>query len=155
MTKFASQGLILEYGTAVGASAVAATAPGADTFTAVGQVETVGGPGIEKAQIDVTSLDDAAKTFIADLSEGGTVDFSVFLDGSFANHQVLHADAAAQDRIRNWRVTINDDATLANRTLLDFTAEILSWQPSFEVGSAVKVDVSAKVSGAITPTWHA
>ncbi len=152
MAKFPAQGTVVRYGAAVGTGL---PAPGVDTFTAVGQLQSISGPGIAKSQFDVTTFDDLAKTFLSDLPEPGTLEFTIVLDGALTDHVAIFGDAAAQQRQRNWQVELNDQGDLTSNTILNFVAEVLSWSPSFEAGAAVVVEISCQVSGAITPTWRA
>lgn len=152
MAKFNAQGTVLRYGTAVGTGL---PVPGSDTFTAVGQIESITGPGISKAQFEVTTFDDDAKTFLSDLPEPGSLEMTLILDGALADHVAIFGDASALNRQRNWQLELNDQGDLTTPTTLDFVAEVLTWEPSFAQGEAVKVDVSLQVSGAITPTWRA
>lgn len=153
MPKYMSQGSTLALGAAVGEQSTL-PAPGADTFNTLGQIESISGPSLEKANVDVTDLASVAKEFLADLPEPGTLEFSIFLDGADAQHQNLFADASAQARFRNVQITLNDHATPASRSVLDFVAEVTSYSPSLEIGAPMKVDIAMQVSGAVTATWR-
>lgn len=151
MAKYMSQGTTLAIGAAVGNQA-SLPVPGSDTFTVIGQVESISGPSLEKSNVDVTDLASTAKEFLSDLPEPGSLDFSIFLDGGDTMHQTLFADAAAQARFRNVQITLNDGGTTP--TVFDMVAEVLSFSPGLEIGSAQKADLSMQVSGAVTPTWR-
>ena len=151
MVQYGAQNTVIEYGADVGLPA-ALVAPGSDTFAAVNQVQSLTGPGLEKAEIDVTALDSTARESLSDLPTPGTVEFTIFLDGSDVGHQAIKTDADSPARARNWRITVNDAGTTAST--LDFVAEVQSWNPSFEQGAAVQVAVTLKVSGPVAETWR-
>jgi hypothetical protein len=152
MAKFAAQGVVARYGAAVGTSL---PTPATDTFTDIGQIVSISGPSITKGQIEVTTFDDAAKTFLSDLSEPGTLDFTILLDTALTDHGVLFGDVSAQGRTRNFQLELPDTGALTTPTEINFVGEVLSWSPSFEQGSAISVELSVQVSGAVSQTARA
>ena len=155
MTEHATQGAVINYGTAVGRVGVDAVTPATDTYTALGQVQGIVGPAAEKGTVDVSNLSDTAKRFVTTIPDHGTITMTIMLDGTNAGHQAMHADASAHDRIRNWQIQIPDDTTPANRTELEFEAEVTGFSLSMEQDAAVTAELTLKVSGGVTVTWHA
>lgn len=150
MTKFGSAGVILARGAAVGAAG-GLVAPGSDTFTNVAQVASISGPGNTKADIEVTDLSSAAKEFISDLPDSGSLEMTIQYDSLETTHQDLQADSAAPQRARNWRITLPDNINLT-ATTIDFVGEVTSFTWSFETASVITADLTVKVSGAATVT---
>lgn len=117
-----------------------------ETMRAIGRVASITGPNAEKGEIDVTHLGSTSKEYIADLPDGGTVDFEVQLDFDNAAtnfHDVISDDGYGSAQVtRNWTI-------VNGTTTFDFQGYISSVGPSFEPSSAVTASFSVRLSGAV------
>lgn len=125
------------------------TAPGADTFTLVTEVVSVSGPGGERAEIDVTPLEETgAKRFIADIADAGSLEIGLNFDGANAQHQLLQGDFyTTPANTRNFQITLSDT------TVVDIVGEVTQFSMDAQPGAAVTATVSIKVIGAPSFTY--
>lgn len=97
-----SQGTVLAVQTAAGPPAV---------YTAVGGVQGVQVPGIQRDDIEVTALDSTAREYIADLPDTGENSFTLFIRkgaaaGEFEAGQKALEDLATSGAVSSFRITL-------------------------------------------------
>lgn len=121
-----------------------------------------GGSGVggEAGTIDTTNLSSTAMEFVAGLKDNGTVSFDVNWDPSEASHVDLDA-LVGGDNVRlliagsesTTQPSYSSSYTLpTDRTTIDFTGAVLSFQKDFSTDDIWRGSVSVRVSGAITIT---
>ena len=113
----------------------------ASTLTAVGQVISLEYSGCESETYDATTLDTsgAGKEYApTGYTEGGSMDFELFLDPALAGHQAITDDLTTPAE-RDWSITFADSGT----TEWTFTGAGLSF------GVTVDMDDGLKASGSI------
>jgi len=116
-----------------------------ETFTDIGEIISIDGPGGENGEIEVTSLDSTAKEFIADLIDYGQVTAAAnFLPGDTQHDQLL-ADVAART-IRNYQVSWpTSPASTAT-----FAAYVQSYRPNVAAGQQGQANLTLRVTGDVT-----
>lgn len=117
-----------------------------EVFTAVGQITGMGDFGLERGQIDVTTLEDTTRQFNAAIKEGSEFTLNCQYDPASSQHSGLRTD---QDTnvLRNFRITIPSSPVQT----IDFAARVLSWKwTNIEVDQVMGLEVGLKVSGDIT-----
>jgi hypothetical protein len=115
----------------------------AATLTAVAQVIEFSTSGAESETYDATTLDTigAGKEYAqTGYSEGGSFDFSIFLDPALAGHQALTDDITTPAE-RDYSVTFADSGT----TAWTFTAAGIGLNVSGAMSDGLKADVSLKL----------
>lgn len=81
--------------------------PDDDSVITVGCVTAINGISTEREQIDVTCLEDDARSFLAGLNSPAVANFSINFDFSDASHMRLHALHRAGTTL-NWAVGASD-----------------------------------------------
>lgn len=124
---------------------------GGSSYTAIGQVESIGGPSLSRDSIDVTTHDNANtwRSFIKGLKDGGEITFSIIYDPALATHDFstgLLSDFDEDSVIPNWRLIFPDTAN-TTWTLPGF---LTAFNVNEAIDDAIKADITIKVSG--TPT---
>lgn len=129
---------------------------GSDTFDVVGRVRNIGGPNIQKEEVEDTTLDASGgfKEKLSGLKDGGNIEFALsFTPGTSATplnqHQAVIGDInlSTADSRRNWQMEWPDG------TIADFQGEVFSIGFNTEPNSPVDVSVSVTVNGAVTITY--
>lgn len=145
MAKITGAGATLEIGTADDGGA---TAPGSDTFTAIGAVRSFTGPGGDKPEIDVTDLASTGKEYLGGIPDNGEVTFQGWHDESEATQTTIWADYndATDQHIRNYQITFSDG------TSYDFKAFIKSLSHNVENEGGIELNGSLRVTGGLTRT---
>lgn len=123
---------------------------GSETFTTIGEVKSIKGPGSKLDTIDATSQDSVVKEFIAGLSESSEVSVDMLFIGSNTQQQNLRADVVA-GTLRNFKLIFNDHAT--TKTTAAFSALVTAFEQDAPSGGAYTVSCTLKPSGAITWTY--
>jgi len=120
-----------------------------ETFTKVPGLASISGLGKTNPLADSTDFDSAAKEYIAGLPDGDqiTLEFNDDLDGS-TNTQLagLISDVDSGTN-RNVQVVFTDGT---NTETYDFTVVPLSWKKVPSVTGVNRVQITIKISGAIT-----
>ncbi len=116
-----------------------------EVFTVVGDVISMGGPGITKEEIDTTALDSSAKESIGGLDDGGEITLELNWNPQDAQHVLLRSDAEGSARL-NYRLVWND----VSSTQVTFNAEVMEFSINTEANDAVKASVRLKINGALT-----
>ena len=124
------------------------TAPGVDTFTAIGNVRSISGPSGSKPEIDVTDLASAGKEYLAGIPDYGQVNFTGFHNEDEATQTTLWADFvdSTDTHIRNYQITFNDG------TVYDFQGFIQDLAHSVESEGGIELNGAVRVSGGLTRT---
>ncbi len=122
-----------------------------EVFTSVGKVANIGGPEIAKDEIEDTTLDSPNnfKEFLSGLKDGGQVTFTVHYTPATANQEQIITDVNADSSTarKNWRMTW---VTPSPNIAVDFLAEVFSITFNTEPNAPVTMDVTLRVSGAVT-----
>lgn len=124
------------------------TAPGSDTFSAIGNVRSISGPSGSKPEIDVTDLASAGKEYLAGIPDYGQVNFTGFHNEDEATQTTLWADFvdSTDTHIRNYQITFNDG------TVYDFQGFIQDLAHSVESEGGIELNGAVRVSGGLTRT---
>lgn len=120
----------------------------AATLTAVAQIIEVGHDGAESETYESTTLDTsgAGKEYSqTGYSEGGSVDFSIFLDPALAGHQSLMDDVTTPAE-RDYEITFADTGATASA----FTAAGIGFGFTAAMNDGLKADVSLKLNQLMT-----
>lgn len=125
---------------------------GGTSYTAVGQVKDITGPGITRGDIDVSDHDSANnyREFLPGLADGGNVTFSLGFDPANAQHIQTAGTglmvSVEQDGciIPSWTI-VND--TCAGTATLTFDAYVNGYTFNFPVEGEITGDLSLKVTG--------
>jgi hypothetical protein len=115
----------------------------ADTLTAIAQVIEFSASGAESEHYDATTLDTAGagKEYSqTGYSEGGTFDFSIFLDPALAGHQALTDDITTPAE-RDYSITFADTAP----TTWTFSAAGIGIGITGAMNDGLKADISLKL----------
>ena len=119
MAKITGVGAALNIGTA---DDEGVTAPGVDTFTAIGGVTSISGPSGDKGETEVTDLADTARDYLAILPDNGEVGFAFFHDETEATQTTIWGDFndGSTTHKRNYQITLSDG------TVIDFKGYVKS-----------------------------
>lgn len=128
-------------------------APGADSFTVVPLLGSIGPPGNELSTAFFSILNDASKRSVGGKLNDRSCEGSVVVDWTEAVHVSMYADSiVAGGRKRNWRIVYPD----SNTRQLDFVAFISNWtEEPFDAGDDAKEHRAAftlSVDGTVTVT---
>lgn len=149
---FTGVGTILRRGQGVGTI----PAPGSDTFDVVGRVRQIGGPNVQKEEAEDTTLDAPGgyKQYLSGLRDPGNAEFGLSFEPgttlSPANeHQEIFADVNLSTALsrRNWQIEWPDG------TILDFQGEVFAASWNTEPNSPVDMNVTVRITGAVTATY--
>lgn len=140
MTKIAGYGTALAWDPAGGSS-----------YTSIGQVQDISGPGLARDSIDVTTHDspNAWRQFIKGLKDGGELTFDIVYDPALATHAAsagLLSDFTSQTVIPNWRITFPNTGA----TVWTFPGFLTGFEEGAPVDDYLSASVTVKVSGAPT-----
>jgi len=119
-----------------------------NVFVTIKGVEGFQGPTGTKPSIDVTAIDDTSAQFVSGLPDYGEVRFRLFWDPDEATHAQLLASFQATDSSDDFKIVAANDGAAAGT----FTGEVTGWQHDFSRGAAMTVEVTVKLTGAITWT---
>lgn len=116
--------------------------PTAETFTAIANVTSIEGPGMERETIDVTAHDSANgyMEFVGGLKNGGEV--SVELNYDPATHDALVADLEDTEP-RNYQLVFPDPAA----TTWTFAAILTEFTPEAPYDDKLAASLTFQVSG--------
>lgn len=115
----------------------------ASVFTNVTQVSEISGPDSSKEDIDVTDLDDDARSFLPGLRDEGTVTVTLLMDPNGVTFQAL-TDQYQLHTTNAFKEVWSDGTTWP------FTGYVNGLSPVAAVGDALRCTVSVKVSEGIT-----
>lgn len=113
-----------------------------EVFTRVPEVGDIKSPTGERAEIDVTSHDSAAKEVLLGLRDFGECSFPVnFIPGD-VTHEALYNAATSDDAI-TWQIKDDDSAPTM---ILEFDARVKGVPMDFPVDGAVQLSVTLRVT---------
>ena len=136
MTALKSQGVVLKRG----------DGGGPETFTAIGEVVSIGGLGSgSSTEIDVTNLSSTAKEFLLGLKDEGSVSLSLNLDTTDTMQTGLRGDWDA-GTLRNFELDLTDSGP----TTISFSAYVQTFPISMAVDDKISLEVTLRVSGPAT-----
>ncbi len=114
-------------------------------FTAIAEVNSIGGPSMTRETIDVTSLDSTGgyREFIAGFRDGGTVELGMnfTVAGYIAFKNDFESDVA-----RDYQIVLPD----SGNTTFDFSALVTDLPLDIPTDDKVTVAVTLKISGPVT-----
>ena len=116
-----------------------------ESFTLIGEVVSIDGPGGQAQVIDVTHLKSTAKEKLMGLADEGQVSLGLNLVPGNAQQTGLRTDRDNQT-LRNFQIVLTDSGT----TTLSFAAFVLGFSISASVDAKVDASVTLEVSGAVT-----
>jgi acetylornithine deacetylase/succinyl-diaminopimelate desuccinylase-like protein len=114
------------------------------SFTSIGNVIDINGPGGQASVIDVTNLSSVAREKRMGLPDEGQVTFNIQLDPDLTSHQVVR-DARKNRTQCEFRITLTDTTP----TSLIFSGFVLNFSVSLAVDDVVKASVVIEVTGAV------
>jgi hypothetical protein len=140
MTKIHAFGTILAWDPAGGSS-----------YTNIGQVTSISGPGLARETVDVTTHDNTSmwRSFIKSLKDGGEISFDILYDPDLGTHNYatgLLSDFGADSVIANFRLTFTDTGP----TQWLFPGIVTGFETTEPIDDALKASITVKVSGAPT-----
>ena len=113
----------------------------------IAEINSITGPGMTRQTIDVTSLDSTGgyREFITGFRDGGTVVLN--MNFKKANYDVFLADFEANGTV-SYSIVLNDTGA----SQLDFEGLVTDLPLTIPTDDKVTMDVTIKVSGAVTFT---
>ena len=115
------------------------------SFTTVGNVVNITGPGGSASVIDVTNLSSTAKEKLMGLPDEGQITMELNYDPDNAQHQQIRNARKARTRLE-FRITLTD----ATATILQFFGYVLGFQLRVAVDQAVKASLTVEIDGSVT-----
>jgi hypothetical protein len=117
-------------------------------YTLIPGVQSFSGPSGSKPQIEYTAISDTAAQFLAGKPDYGSIQFQVAWDPTNAAHQRLLSQFNTAGSTDSFKIVCSDsgDAEIA------FGGSVDGWEWSFDKDNVALVDVSVKLSGAVTVT---
>jgi len=114
-------------------------------WATIAEVNNIGGPGMSRDTIDVTSLDstDGYREFIAGFRDSGTVTLS--LNFTRAEYDTMKNDFEDDD-LQNYEIVLPD----AENTTLEFEGLVTEMPLTIPPDNKITVDVTIKISGQVT-----
>jgi len=119
----------------------------AEEFNAIAEVRNITGPGMTRDFIDVTNLDSTGgyREFITGFRDGGELTFT--MNFTLAGYDDLFADYSSDDS-HNYQVVLADTGA----TTFEFAGYVTSLPLTIPTDDAVTVDVTIKITGAVSMT---
>jgi hypothetical protein len=115
------------------------------SFSTIGNVIDINGPGGQASVIDITNLASTAREKRMGLPDEGQVTFNIQLDPDLATHQLVR-NARANRQKSEFRITLTDTTP----TTLTFAGYVLNFSISLAVDDVVKASVVIEVDGPVT-----
>ena len=116
------------------------------SLTAVAQVISIDHSGAESETFDATTLDTsgAGKEYKATgYSEGGSVDFEIFMDPALSGHQAITDEITTPSEL-DWEVTFADS------TAAGFTVAGTGYGWTVDMNDGLKASISLKLDQLLT-----
>ncbi len=115
-----------------------------EVFTLIAEISDFDGPGGERPDIDISSLDSTAREFLPGLKDGGDFTFTANMLPVDAQHVGLRdVDLAETTTARNFRITLTDTGA----TTISFAAFVKQYRPSGGVDDKLIANVTMRVTG--------
>jgi hypothetical protein len=120
------------------------TNPGPETFTSIGEMLDITGPGLSRPTIDANNMQspNRMEEVILGMVQTGTVDFDVQYVRGDVQHQGLITDCKA-GTLRNFQVVLGDDPN----DPIAFAAYVTKAQPKYPVAGKRTLSISLKITG--------
>lgn len=134
-TKYSTAGATMGRGTVSG------------TYTTIPSVQSIDISGAAKEQIESTSLEDSARTYVDGLAGFGQVNITIAWDPANTVHQNLMADFAASNTTRYWQITHPSSGTVGDKS---FAGPVVSYSESIAPNGVWLKTFGIQISGAIT-----
>jgi hypothetical protein len=117
-----------------------------EVFTTIAEVNDISGPSIETETIETTSHDnvDGYKTYIAGLSDGGEVTFSINYDLTLPTHGAVTGNitlAALNRTIRNFRIVLLEQGGQS----WSFRGLVTNFETKYPAGDKQTAEITIKV----------
>ena len=126
---------------------------GGAVYAAIGQVKDITGPGLTRGTIDVTDHDSSGvREFLAGLTDGGELTFSIGFDPTNAEHVALHTSlttASCTASAAAWELDLN---VCSGTAVWTFDGFVTGFSPGVPVEGEQTVDLSVKLNGGTTLT---
>lgn len=130
------------------------------TVLEVGCITSLDGISSPKDQVEVTCLQDNARSYVAGLETPGTATFTIYTDTSDDSHVRLHELYKLGENMRfavGWSdgteapTAATDDFTLPDtRSWITFEGYLSDYPFSFATNSVVSSDISVQISGEVS-----
>lgn len=116
-----------------------------ETFTTIGEITDITGPGGAASEIDVTHLLSTAKEFVLGLADEGEVQLKLNMVPSDAQQTGLRNDRIA-GTLRNFKLILTD-VGLETAT---FAAYVKTYSVAAGVDKKIELSITLRVSGLVT-----
>ena len=118
-----------------------------ENFTAIAEVNSISGPGMTRAFIDVTSLDSTGgyREFIGGFRDGGQI--SLEMNFTLDGYATMLSDYESASSV-NYQIVLAD----TNETTLDFAAFVTDLPLNVVPDDKVTISVTMKITGQVTLT---
>lgn len=122
------------------------------TYTTIGQVRDISGPGVTADQVEVSHRDNTFRLYRAGMRDGGELTFDVVFDPDLASHDPTVAnslyDLLVDGTVATFRVTYPGASTAT--TTATFSGFVSGFEITSPMEDGLTADVTIKISGAIT-----
>lgn len=118
-----------------------------EAFTAIAEINSIGGPDMSRDTIDVTSLDSTGgyREFIAGFRDGGEI--SLDMNFTLATYDDMKLDFESDDTV-NYQIVLPD----TGNTTFEFAALVTGLGVAVPMDDKVTATVTLKISGQVTLT---
>ena len=149
MPRFAGRGTIIEVEDTEGSA----------TFSSLECAISADGPTASTPELEATCMEDAARVYLADLPDSGTIGISFNVNFQSTNIQRIFTDFDGGVS-RNYRIVFSDNlSTLpgspAAGTIFAFRAFVQEAPVSTGVGAVTQMNATLRIQGAVTRTFGA
>jgi len=119
------------------------TTDGGTTYTQINGVDSLGATGQTKPEVDITSLEDTSKQYIAGINDGESKSITVKWDETDAGQEALAAEAKAGN-VAGFKINFaNGKSATFDMVLLGWTVDDVSNE------SAMTATVTGRMTGDI------
>lgn len=120
-----------------------------ETFTTITGVSNLAGPTGSRELIEVTGLDSTGREYLVGLPDYGDITFTLFYAPKNTQHAALFtAFQLAGQTATNFTITFTDSPA----TIYSFAALVQGFPHNFATNSAVEVNLTLKLTGAMSST---
>lgn len=118
-----------------------------ETFTAIAEVLSINGPGMDKQEIDVTNLDSTGgwREYITGFKDGGTVELE--MNFTYASYDLLFGDFE-DDESHNYQIVLSDSTA----STFAFAGLVKACPISVTADQQITANVTIKLTGPVTLT---
>lgn len=117
-----------------------------ETFTAIGQITSIGSFGSDRSLIDVTNLDSTAREYKKAIKDGQEIQLEIQYDPDDTGHSNLRTDLDAEVS-RNYRITLTDSPAQT----ITFAALVTNWTvTNISIDNVYLLNVTLKPTGDLT-----